>query len=217
VEAGVKLGRAPETRWCLVGLSKTQRRRLKKMYKSEMDREREERAHVEWFNKAWPMIMLKQMWREKQLAQEEGNDSEETDQSSASGRRDVEVNMVFELPAKFRVPEKEVAELMLGAEAAVFQKPEKTRTHMKPLFIKGYLQGHPIQHVMVNGGAGVNVMPLATFEKMVYRQNELMRANTSLSAFTVEVTSTKGVMSVELTVSGKTIAMTFFIVDVSGR
>jgi hypothetical protein len=114
------------------------------------------------------------------------------------------------------VPEKEVAELMLGAEAAVFQKPEKTRTHMKPLFIKGYLQGHPIQHVMVNGGAGVNVMPLATFEKMGYRQNELMRANTSLSAFT-EVTSTKGVMSVELTVGGKTIATTFFIVDVSGR
>jgi hypothetical protein len=59
VEAGVKLGRAPETRWCLVGLSKTQRRRLKKMYKSEMDREREERAHDEWFNKAWPMIMPK--------------------------------------------------------------------------------------------------------------------------------------------------------------
>jgi hypothetical protein len=70
---------------------------------------------------------------------------------------------------------------------------------------------------MVDGGAGVNVMPLSVFEKMGYGEEELMRTNTSLSAFTGEVTDTKGVMSVELTVGSKTLATTFFVVDVNDR
>jgi hypothetical protein len=70
---------------------------------------------------------------------------------------------------------------------------------------------------MVDGGAEVNVMPLSVFEKMGYGEEELMRTNTSLSAFTGEVTDTKGVMSVELTVGSKTLATTFFVVDVNGR
>jgi hypothetical protein len=88
---------------------------------------------------------------------------------------------------------------------AVFQKPEKLGTHMKSLFVKGYIQGKPMQRIMVDGGAGVNVMLLA------------MRTNTSLSAFTGEVTVTKGVISAELTIGSKTLATTFFVVDVGGR
>jgi thiamine pyrophosphate-dependent acetolactate synthase large subunit-like protein len=81
---------------------------------------------------------------------------------------------------------------------------------MKPLFIKGYLQGRPVQCIMVDGGAGMNVMSLSTSEKMGYKETELMRTNTSLSAFTGEVTKTKGVMSVELMVGSKTLATVFF-------
>jgi hypothetical protein len=40
--------------------------------------------------------------------------------------------------------------------------------HMKPLYVKGYLKGRPVQRIMVDGGAGVNVMSLSTFEKMGY-------------------------------------------------
>jgi hypothetical protein len=29
----------------------------------------------------------------------------------------------------------------LGAQVAVFQKPENLGVHLKPLFVKGYLQG----------------------------------------------------------------------------
>jgi hypothetical protein len=70
---------------------------------------------------------------------------------------------------------------------------------------------------MVDDGAGVNVMPLSTFEKMGYQENKLMRTNTSLSLFTGEVMNAKGVMSVELTVGSKALATAFFIVDVNGR
>jgi hypothetical protein len=139
------------------------------------------------------------------------------DQGLVEDGIDMAVNMVFALPDEFWVPEAEVAELVLGAKAAVFQKPEKMGLHMKPPFIKGYLQGCPVQCIMVDGGAGMNVMPLATFEKMGFEEKELMRTNTSLSAFIGEVMNAKGVMLVELTVGSKTLATAFFIIDVNRR
>jgi hypothetical protein len=44
-----------------------------------------------------------------------------------------------------------------------------------------------------------------------------MKTNTSLSAFTGDVTETRGVLSVELTAESKTLATMFFMVDVKGR
>jgi hypothetical protein len=60
-------------------------------------------------------------------------------------------------------------------------------------------------------------MLLATFEKMGYHESKLMKTNTSLSAFTGEITEVKGVMSVELTKGSKTLATAFFVVDIGGR
>jgi hypothetical protein len=70
---------------------------------------------------------------------------------------------------------------------------------------------------MVDSGAGVNVMSWATFKKMGHNEEELMKTNTSLSAFMGEITEAKGVMLVELTICIKTLATTFFVVDVGGR
>jgi hypothetical protein len=88
---------------------------------------------------------------------------------------------------------------------------------MRPLFIRGHLQGQLVHQIMVDGGAGVNVMPLSMFERMKYHEDELMRTNTSLSAFTGEVTEAREVLSVELMVRSKTLATAFFVVDVNGR
>jgi hypothetical protein len=68
---------------------------------------------------------------------------------------------------------------------------------------------------MVDGGAGVNMMPWATFKELGYVERELMRTNTSLSAFTGDITEAKGVL--ELTIGCKTLATTFFVVDIIGR
>jgi hypothetical protein len=45
--------------------------------------------------------------------------------------------------------------------------------HVKPLFVKGYLQGWLVHKIMIDGGAGVNVMSLATFNKMGYREGAI--------------------------------------------
>jgi hypothetical protein len=53
----------------------------------------------------------------------------------------MDVNMVFTISAEFHVPMEDVAELALGAKRAVFEKLENPDAHMKPLFIRGHLDG----------------------------------------------------------------------------
>jgi hypothetical protein len=57
----------------------------------------------------------------------------------------VSVNMVFELPMEFRAPNSEVIEMALGAKLVSFEKPEKLGKHMRPLFVKGFVEGKPLQ------------------------------------------------------------------------
>jgi hypothetical protein len=156
----------------------------------------EEKARNDWFNRARPVVEVKKTWREKRLAREEGSDNGDSSQDDSTIEKDMKVNMVFELPSEFRALEEGVGELALGARVASFEKPERLGQHMKPLFVKGYVERRPVQKIMVDSGAGVNVMPVATFEKMGFTEKELMWTNISLSAFTGEIIETKGVMSV---------------------
>jgi hypothetical protein len=135
------------------------------LHKNELEKERAEKSCDDWFNQARPMITPKKTWREKRLAHEERSDNEDTSHGEGVVGDDMKINMVFELPSEFRVPEEEVAEFALGAKTTTFEKPEKLGQHMKPLFVKGYLEGRPVQRIMVDGGASVNVMPVVTFEK----------------------------------------------------
>jgi hypothetical protein len=63
----------------------------------------------------------------------------------------------------------------------------------------------------------VNAMLVATFEKLGFKENELVRTNTSLSVFIGDVIEAKGVMSVKLTIGSKTMATSFLVVGVKGR
>ncbi|XP_044318562.1 protein NYNRIN-like [Triticum aestivum] len=76
---------------------------------------------------------------------------------------DMDVNMVFALRAEFRAPEAEIAELVLGPKNATFEKPENHGQHLKPLFIRGHIDGKPIGRMLLDGGAGVNIMPFSGF------------------------------------------------------
>jgi hypothetical protein len=63
--------RMPAPRWCPPGLSKTQRRRLQKLWKREIKQGKAETARDAWFNEARSMKLPKKTWREKRLAREE--------------------------------------------------------------------------------------------------------------------------------------------------
>jgi hypothetical protein len=71
--------------------------------------------------------------------------------------------------------------------------------------------------MLVDGGAGVNVMPFSVFTKLGRKESELMKTNMGLSGFSGELSEAKGVIVMELTVGSKTVPTAFFVVDVKGR
>jgi hypothetical protein len=78
----------------------------------------------------------------------------------------MDINMVFMILAEFCALIEDVAELALGAERAMFEKPENPGVHMKPLFIRGHLERTPIEHMLIDGGASINILPLSLFMKL---------------------------------------------------
>jgi hypothetical protein len=76
------------------------------------------------------------------------------------------VNMVFTIPIEFHAPMEDIADLALGAKRAVFEKPKNLGAHMKPLFIRGHFNRMPIGHMLIDGGASVNILPLSLFKKV---------------------------------------------------
>jgi hypothetical protein len=108
-------------------------------------------------------------------------------------------------------------QLELGVVRVVFEKPEVLGGHMKPLYIKGHLDGTPVNRMLVYGGACVNIMSCSLFKKLGYEEGELMRTNMTLSGFLREASEAKGIISKELMVGSKTIPTAFFVVDVKGK
>jgi len=95
----------------------------------EIKEEIAEKKHDKWFNQDKPMIPTK-TWKEKRIAAEENKNTDDTiiaenSENDKDVPTDMDVNMVFALPAEFRAPEAEIAELVLGPKNATFEKPEK--------------------------------------------------------------------------------------------
>jgi len=84
-------------------------------------------------------------------------------QPRADEKPSADVNMVFVLPSEFRAPQPEefaIARLDLGPQPIIFEKPkEKSYKHLKGLYLKGFIDGKPVNRMLVNTGAAVNLMP----------------------------------------------------------
>jgi hypothetical protein len=122
----------------------------------EIEERKREAARDAWFSQEQPMITPKKSWKEKRIEREDSSGASDSDSELGSNENcaKVDINMVFQLPTEFKLPAAEMAWLDLGAERAVFQKPDKLGQHMKPLYIKGYLDGKPINRMLVDGGEG---------------------------------------------------------------
>jgi hypothetical protein len=120
--------------------------------------------------------------------------------------------MVYFLPNEFMAPANQVvqketslddeqlgglmAQLVL-AKQATFDKPAKNR-HMRPLYLKGYVNGKPLTKIFVDGGAAVNVMPYTTFRKLGMGPGDLTPTSIILNDFSGNPLDTKGCVHVDL-------------------
>ena len=119
-----------------------------------------------------------QVWRTKQTADRK--------QPSAN------IQMTFLLPSEFRAPvdqevyldfneseyEEMVAKLTV-VQQAIFGKPVKHR-HLKALYMKGFVDGKPMNKMLVDGGASVNFMPYTTFRKLGKGPGDLIETDMML-------------------------------------
>jgi hypothetical protein len=129
----------------------------------------------------------------------------------------MDVNMVFMIPAEFCALMEDVTELALGAGHAVFEKLENPGAHMKPLFIRGHLDGTLVRHMLMDGGTSFNILPMSLFKKLGHIEGNLKHTNLSLSGFVGDPTEAKGIMCKELTIGRKTVSMAFFVMEIKGR
>src|SRR6266498_2676230 len=148
------------------------------------------------------------------------DDEEMVDFENTPIREGVDMNMVYYLPAELRAvdEEGEVAQLDFGPKNAIFEKPKEPVNHLKPLYIRGHINGSSVARMLIDGGAVVNLMPYSVFKKLKLSEDDLMKTNMVLNGFEgKEKTEAKGVMSVELIVGSKTLATAFFVVEVQGN
>jgi hypothetical protein len=95
--------------------------------------------------------------------------------------------MVFILPLEFYAPDRKelpVAQLDFGPRPVIFEKPrEKNYKHLKALYLKGYINSHPVNKMLVNTGAVVNIMSYSVLHRLGYSAEELIKTNIKLSDF----------------------------------
>ena len=90
--------------------------------------------------------------------------------------------------------------------------------HLKPLYVRGHIDGKPVTRMMVDSSAVVNLMPYSVFKKLSLDDGDLMKTNMVLNGFEGgEGVEAKGVISLELTVGSKTLATAFFVAEVQGN
>nr|AAT93985.1 putative polyprotein [Oryza sativa Japonica Group] len=202
-------GTEPNPRWMPKDLTATQKRRLQRLRAQELREKKTEEQRDKRFNELQPPPV----WRPKSIEKAKPIDVEEkeeqsVDKSESSPKEDMDINMFCAMD------EAEVAQFSLGPKDAVFEKPDESNRHMKPLYLKGHVDGKPVSRMLVDGGAAVNLMPYSLFKKLGREDDELKKTNMILNGFNGEPTEARGIFSAELTVGNKTLPTAFFIVDV---
>jgi hypothetical protein len=189
-----------EGQWCPPGLRRSQKRRVQRLRNQELKQ---------------ALIKKKQVWRPK-------------DRPEGSGRS-APACMVYFLPNEFMAPANQVmqeetspdinedeqlgglmAQLVLAKQAS-FDKPARNR-HMRPLYLKGYVNGKPLTKMFVDGGAAVNVMPYTTFRKLGMGPRDLTPTSIILNDFAGNPSDTKGCVHVDLMIGSKTLLTTLFVI-----
>jgi hypothetical protein len=131
-----------------------------------------------------------QVWRTKQIADKK--------QPSAN------IQMAFLLPSEFRATAdqevysdfdeseyEEIVAKLTVVQQAIFDKPVKHR-HLKALYMKGFVDRKPMNRMLVDGGAPINLMPYTTFRKLGKGPRDLLETDMMLRDFGGNTSKTRG-------------------------
>ncbi|XP_059624663.1 uncharacterized protein LOC132267525 [Cornus florida] len=100
------------------------------------------------------------------------------------------------------------------ADKIIFEKPPLSMTQqLRPLYVKVWVEGQPINRVLVDNGSVVNVIPSTTLKKLGKTMDDVVPTDVAISGFNGGSSNTKGILPLEITIGGKTSFTAFFIID----
>ena len=112
--------------------------------------------------------------------------------------------MAFLLPSEFRATTdqevysdfdesecEEIVAKLIVIQHVIFDKPVK-HWHLKTLYVKGFVDGKPMNKMLVDGGASVNLMPYTTFCKLGKGPGDLIETDMMLKDFGGNASKTRG-------------------------
>jgi hypothetical protein len=107
--------------------------------------------------------------------------------------------------------------MCLSPKEVVFEMSEESSQHLKPLYVRGHIDGKPISRMLIDSGAAVNLMSYFVFKKFGRKDNEPVKTNLTLNDVGGNSMEAQGVISMELTVGSKSLTIAFFVVEVQGN
>jgi hypothetical protein len=84
---------------------------------------------------------------------------------------------------------------------------------LKALYLKGYINGHPVNKMLVDTGAAVNIMSYSVLRRFRCSAEDLIKTNVTLSDFNGQASEAQDVLNVDLTVGTKIVSTSFFVVS----
>jgi hypothetical protein len=66
-------------------------------------------------------------------------------------------------------------------QGAMFEKPKESCQHLKPVYIRGHIDGKSISRMLIDDGAAINLMPYSIFKKLGREDDELVKTNLTLN------------------------------------
>jgi hypothetical protein len=196
------------------------------MRAQKMNEDVAEKERGEHFNTIRPLFPTRQEWRVKEkvdipapMTSDDNMDLLDDEESpliknGSPSPIDMDINMVFTLSAEFRGAEEEVAQMCLSPKEVMFEKPEESRQHMKPLYVWGHIDEKPISQMLIDDGAAINLMLHSVFKKLGQEDDELMKTNLTPISVGGNSMEARCVVSMELAVGSKSLTTAFFIVEV---
>jgi hypothetical protein len=85
------------------------------------------------------------------------------------------------------------------------------------LNIRGHIDGRLISTMLIDDGIVVNLMAYSIFKNLGREDGELVKTNLMLNDMGGNPMEARGIVSMELTVGSKSLAMAFFVVEVQGN
>jgi hypothetical protein len=85
--------------------------------------------------------------------------------------------------------------------------------HLKPLYIKAYMNGRSVNKVLVDNGAAVNILPYKMLSKLAKTEEDLTPSDMAVNGFIGEPNITKEIILIQIKVESKVNTAAFFVVN----